>query len=160
MKLWLIGIGRLKAGPERALFEKYYKRLSDVARSQGLSSVELREFDEGRAAQAAGRQAEEAQALLGVLPKGARLIALDERGAAMSSPQWAADIAKARDAAVASYVVALGGPDGHDPSVRARADLMVSFGAMTWPHQLARAMACEQLYRAVSILAGHPYHRQ
>jgi 23S rRNA (pseudouridine1915-N3)-methyltransferase len=160
VRLALIGVGRLKSGPERELFDRYFKRLTDLARSQGISEVELREIDEGRARRAKDRQTEEARAILAAAPKGAWLTLLDERGAAMTSAQWAAEIGKARDSAVPAYAVVVGGPDGLDPSLRAQARTILSFGAMTWPHQLVRAMASEQLYRALSILGGHPYHRQ
>ena len=149
----------MKSGPERELFDRYFKRLGDLARSQGFSGVELREIDEGRARRPEDRRAEEARAILAVVPKGAWLTLLDERGAAVGSAQWAAEIAKAREAAAPAYAVAIGGPDGFDPALRAEARAIIAFGAMTWPHQLARVMAAEQLYRALSILGGHPYHR-
>lgn len=159
MRLLLVGVGRLKAGPERELFERYFKRLADLGRTSGFSGIELREIDEGRAKRAEDRQAEEARLIIAALPKGARLALLDERGAALSSAQWAAEIGKARDNAVPSYALAIGGPDGFDPVLRGQAQSVLSFGAMTWPHQLVRVMAAEQLYRSLSILAGHPYHR-
>lgn len=84
---------------------------------------------------------------------------LDERGAAATSEEWAADIARERDQSRAAYAVAIGGPDGLDPSLRTEAHRVISFGAMTWPHQLVRVMTGEQLYRAMTILARHPYHR-
>jgi 23S rRNA (pseudouridine1915-N3)-methyltransferase len=157
--LALIGVGRLKSGPERELFDRYFKRLADLARSQGISGVDLREVEEGRARRPEDRQAEEARAILAVAPKGAWLALLDERGAAMTSAQWAAEIGKAREAALPAYAVVIGGPDGLDPALRAQARTILAFGAMTWPHQLVRVMAAEQLYRALSILGGHPYHR-
>jgi 23S rRNA (pseudouridine1915-N3)-methyltransferase len=157
--LALIGVGRLKSGPERELFDRYFKRLADLARLQGISGVDLREVEEGRARRAEDRQAEEARAILAAAPKGAWLALLDERGAAMTSAQWAAEIGKARDAAAPAYAVVIGGPDGLDPALRAQARTILAFGAMTWPHQLVRVMAGEQLYRALSILGGHPYHR-
>jgi 23S rRNA (pseudouridine1915-N3)-methyltransferase len=159
LRLLLIGVGRLKAGPERELFERYFKRLGDLARNVGVSGVDLREIEEGRARRPEDRQVEEARAILAALPKGARLALLDERGAALSSAQWAKEIGKARDGAAPTYALAIGGPDGLDPSLRAKADSVLSFGAMTWPHQLVRVMAAEQLYRSLCILAGHPYHR-
>ncbi|MGD1016009.1 MAG: 23S rRNA (pseudouridine(1915)-N(3))-methyltransferase RlmH [Roseiarcus sp.] len=159
MRLALIGVGRLKSGPERELFDRYFKRLADLARSQGISGVDLREVEEGRARRPEDRQAEEARAILAVAPKGAWLALLDERGAAMTSAQWAAEIGKAREAALPAYAVVIGGPDGLDPALRAQARTILAFGAMTWPHQLVRVMAAEQLYRALSILGGHPYHR-
>ncbi len=159
MRLALIGVGRLKSGPERELFDRYFKRLADLARTQGISDVERREVEEGRARRAEDRQAEEARAILAAAPKGAWLALLDERGVAMTSAQWAAEIGRARDGAAPAYAVVIGGPDGLDPALRAQARTILSFGAMTWPHQLVRVMASEQLYRALSILGGHPYHR-
>jgi len=159
VRLLLIGVGRLKAGPERELFDRYFKRLADLARTTGFSGVDLREIEEGRARRPEDRQSEEARSILAALPKGAKLALLDERGAALSSAQWASEIGKARDGGAPAYALVVGGPDGLDPALREKADRVLSFGAMTWPHQLARVMAAEQLYRSVSILAGHPYHR-
>ncbi len=159
MRLVLIGVGRLKTGPERELFDRYGKRLADLARASGFSGVDLREVEDGRARRPEDRQAEEARAILAALPKGARLALLDERGASLSSPQWADEIGKARDGGAPAYAFVVGGPDGLDPALREKADRVLSFGAATWPHQLARVMAAEQLYRSLTILAGHPYHR-
>ena len=159
MRLLLIGVGRLKAGLERELFERYFKRLADIARTSGISGVDLREVEEGRARRPEDRRAEESRLILASLPKGARLVLLDERGGALSSEQWASEIGKARDSAAPAYALVIGGPDGLDPPLREKAQSVLSFGAMTWPHQLVRVMAAEQLYRSLSILAGHPYHR-
>ena len=159
MRLTLIGVGRVKAGPERELFDRYFKRAGELARAQGIAAIELREIDEGRARRAEERQAEEARAIRAATPKGAWLALLDERGAALTSRQWADEIGRARDGAAAAYALAIGGPDGLDPALKAEARSVISFGAMTWPHQLVRVMASEQLYRALSILGGHPYHR-
>jgi 23S rRNA (pseudouridine1915-N3)-methyltransferase len=159
MRLTLIGVGRLKAGPERELFARYFKRAADLARAQGIAAVELREIDESRARRAEDRCAEEARAIRAAVAKGAWLTLLDERGAALTSRQWAEEIGRARDDGVSAYALAIGGPDGLDPALRSEARALVSFGAMTWPHQLVRTMAAEQLYRALSILGGHPYHR-
>jgi 23S rRNA (pseudouridine1915-N3)-methyltransferase len=159
MRLALICIGKLKAGPERSLFDRYLKRLTDGARSAGVAAVDVREIGESRARRADERRAEEGAAILAAVAKGATLILLDERGAPMTSEEWAADIGRARDASRPAYAVAIGGPDGLDPPLAAAAHRTVSFGAMTWPHQLVRVMAGEQLYRAMTILAGHPYHR-
>jgi 23S rRNA (pseudouridine1915-N3)-methyltransferase len=159
LRLALIGVGRLKGGPERELFERYFKRLADLARTVGISGVDLREIEESRARRPEDRRAEEARLILAALPKGATLALLDERGVALASPQWAAEIGAARDGAAPAYIIIIGGPDGLDPSLRDKAQRVLSFGAMTWPHQLVRVMAAEQLYRSLSILAGHPYHR-
>jgi 23S rRNA (pseudouridine1915-N3)-methyltransferase len=159
VKLVLASIGRLKAGPERDLASRYIDRAVAAARSVGLTGVEQRELEESRARRPEDRKAEEARALRQVLPAGGRLILLDERGKSISSEVFAADIGRARDEGTSSYVLAIGGPDGFDPTLRGEAALVLAFGAMTWPHQLARIMAAEQIYRALTILSGHPYHR-
>jgi 23S rRNA (pseudouridine1915-N3)-methyltransferase len=159
LRLTIVAVGRLKAGPERELMARYAKRLAMLAPSIGFTHIDWREIDESRARRMENRRAEEAEAIVAALPKAAWLTLLDERGAALTSEQWAAEIGKAKDSSVAAYVVAIGGPDGLDPSLRERARSIICFGAMTWPHQLVRAMASEQLYRAMSILAGLPYHR-
>jgi 23S rRNA (pseudouridine1915-N3)-methyltransferase len=159
MRLALVCVGKLKAGPERLLFERYFKRLTEGARGAGLAGVDLREIGESRARRPDERRAEEAAAILASSPKGAALVLLDERGSSATSEEWAEDIGRARDASRPVYVVAIGGPDGLDASLGPLAHRVLSFGKMTWPHQLVRVMASEQLYRAVTILTGHPYHR-
>jgi 23S rRNA (pseudouridine1915-N3)-methyltransferase len=159
MRIVLICVGRLRKGPERELFARYFKRLTETARNVGVASVELREVDESPARRTDDRRDEEAAAIVAAMPSESMLIALDERGSSLTSEEWAADIARARDAAHRAYAVVIGGPDGLSASLRAKARRVVSFGAVTWPHQLVRVMAGEQLYRAVSILSGHPYHR-
>ena len=159
MRLALVCVGKLKAGPERLLFDRYFKRLTESARGAGVAGVDLREIAESRARRPDERRAEEGAAILAGAPKGAALVLLDERGPSIASEEWAADIGRARDGSRPAYAVAIGGPDGLDPSLSASAHRIVGFGSMTWPHQLVRVMAGEQLYRAITILAGHPYHR-
>ena len=159
MRLILIAVGRLKAGPERELAGRYLDRAAAGARGVGLTGVDMREIEESRARRPDDRRAAEALAIRALLPKGARLVLLDERGRSIGSEDFAADIGKARDAGTPAVALVIGGPDGHDPALRAEAGLVLAFGAMTWPHQLARVMAAEQIYRATTILAGHPYHR-
>jgi 23S rRNA (pseudouridine1915-N3)-methyltransferase len=159
MRIVLICVGRLKAGPERELFASYHKRLTEMARRVGVAGVDLREIEESRARRPEDRRDEEAAGITGATPSGAVFIALDERGDSTTSEEWAADIGRVRDAGRAAYAVVIGGPDGLSASLRAKARRVVSFGAMTWPHQLVRVMAGEQLYRALCILCGHPYHR-
>ncbi len=159
MKLVLASVGRLKAGPERELFDRYLKRAKAIGAGVGISALELREFEESRARTVDERRAAEARALREAAGRGAYLCALDERGASISSAAWAAEIGRARDAGVAVYVVAIGGPDGLDGEIRSAARTTIAFGALTWPHQLVRMMAAEQIYRCFTILAGHPYHR-
>ena len=159
MRLLLLSVGRLKAGPERDLAARYEERAAAGARAARLTGFEARAVEESRARRAEDRKAEEAKALLAMVPPGAVLIALDERGRSLASEALAAEIGKARDAGAPAFALALGGPDGHDGSLRAAARMSLAFGAMTWPHQLVRILAAEQLYRAVTILSGHPYHR-
>ena len=159
MRIALLCVGRMKAGPERELSDRYLKRLSEAARSVGIPGVDLREIEESRARRPEDRRETEAAAILAALPAGSMLVVLDERGASPSSSEWAAEIGRARDAARPAYAVVVGGADGLSPSLREKADRIIGFGAMTWPHQLVRVMAGEQLYRAITILGGHPYHR-
>jgi 23S rRNA (pseudouridine1915-N3)-methyltransferase len=158
MRILLIAVGRMKAGPERELFGRYLERAVASARTAGLTGVEAREIDESRARRPEDRKAEEAQAIRALVPPGAKLVLLDERGNSPSSEAFAADVGKARDSGVPALALVIGGPDGLDPGLRAGATIL-AFGAMTWPHQMVRIMAAEQIYRAITILTGHPYHR-
>ncbi len=159
MRIVLICVGRLKAGPERELFGRYFKRLEATARGSGIAGIDLRELDDSRARRPEDRREEEAAKIITAARPGAYLIALDERGDSPTSAEWADEIRRVRDEAKPFYAVAIGGPDGLSPSLRAKASRIISFGAMTWPHQFVRVMASEQLYRALTILADHPYHR-
>lgn len=159
MRIILICVGRLKAGPERELFGRYFKRMGATARGIGIAGVDLRELDESGARRPEDRREGEAAKIMAATPLGANLVALDERGNSPTSAEWADDIRRVRDEAQPFYALAIGGPDGLSPSLRAKARRVISFGAMTWPHQLVRVMASEQLYRALTILADHPYHR-
>jgi 23S rRNA (pseudouridine1915-N3)-methyltransferase len=159
MRLLLICVGRPKAGPERDLAARYVERAAAVGRTIGFSGVELREADESRAARPDDRKREEAKAIRGLLAPPANVIALDENGAQMTSRSLATELGRARDQGIASAAFVIGGPDGLEPAFLASASLTLSFGAMTWPHQLVRIMVAEQIYRAVTILSGHPYHR-
>jgi 23S rRNA (pseudouridine1915-N3)-methyltransferase len=159
MRIALVCVGGLKAGPERELFERYLKRLTEGARRVGVGGVDLRQIDESRAARPEERRAQEAGAIRAAIPAGSVVVALDQHGASPSSEEWAADIGRARDASRPAYAVVIGGPDGLAAALRESAHRVIAFGSMTWPHQLVRVMAAEQLYRAISILSGHPYHR-
>jgi len=158
MRMMIAAVGRLKAGPDRVLVERYVERAVQAGRSQGLT-LSVREFSEGKSAQPGPRMKEEADAILAALPADAALVVLDERGSELSSADFAARIGAFRDRGTRDLVFAIGGADGHDASIRGRADLLVAFGRMTWPHQIVRLMLAEQVYRAITILSGHPYHR-
>lgn len=159
MRVLLCAIGRLKAGPERDLAERYLDRAAKAGPAIGLTGFDVIELAESRAARADARRDEEAAALVGHLPAGAAVVVLDERGGTLASEAFAERVAKFRDGGRGTLALIIGGPDGHGEALRKRADLLLAFGAMTWPHQLVRIMAAEQLYRAVTLISGHPYHR-
>ncbi|RTL88046.1 MAG: 23S rRNA (pseudouridine(1915)-N(3))-methyltransferase RlmH [Hyphomicrobiales bacterium] len=158
MRLGLICVGRLKAGPEREIYARYAERIAALRRI-GLEGLDLRELDESKARNAAERMAREAEDMLAVLPADAGLVVFDERGRAADSAAFANFIGRERDAGRKALWFAVGGSEGLDASIRARATAVFSFGAMTLPHQLVRILAAEQIYRAMTILSGHPYHR-
>lgn len=155
MLITIAAVGKLKAGPERDLYDRYVERATGAGRSLALT-LATREFVESRAATATARKEQEAEMLLAL---GGTLVALDEGGRTLDSRSFADRIARWRDDGVAGLVFALGGPDGHGDALLKKSALRLAFGPMTWPHQLARIMLAEQLYRAVTILSGHPYHR-
>lgn len=151
----IAAVGRLRQGPEASLIADYLDRHAKAGRALGLPPVNLVEVEDKRG----GGMAAEAPLLAKAIPDGAALVVLDERGQMLSSPEFAARIAGFRDAA-RDLAFVIGGADGIDPGLRSRADLAVSFGRMVWPHMLVRVMLAEQIYRATSILAGSPYHRE
>ena len=155
MRVHLIAVGRLRAGPERDLVEDYFQRFDRTGRPLGLGPVVEHEVEDKKNL----GMAAEADLLARAVPAGAVLITLDERGKLMSSPEFAAMLARWRDGGRQDVAFVIGGADGIDPSLRAKADASVSFGAMVWPHMLVRVMIAEQLYRAATILGGGPYHR-
>ncbi len=157
LRLSLVCIGRVKAGPERELAARYLERARLAGRSIGLA-VAVRELDESRARRAEDRRAEEAAAIHAAAGSDTRLLVLDERGEAIGSDAFAALLDRARTGG-RELALVVGGPDGLDPALLEAASARIAFGAMTWPHQLVRIMASEQVYRAITILAGHPYHR-
>lgn len=159
MKLTVFAVGRMKSGPETLLADRYFDRLAKTGPALGFAFSGIRESAESRAGTADLRRGEEAAKLEPLLGRDVRLVLLDERGKNMASDKFAQTVARFRDDGCSEVVFAIGGPDGHDQRLRDHADLILSFGAQTWPHQLARIMLAEQLFRAVSILAGHPYHR-
>jgi len=159
MRIVVISIGRLKQGPERELAERYVARFSDMARKLGFQGLEVREIPESRARDAATRIAEEATAIAGLIPDKSIIVTLDERGESIDSPTLARHLGRWRDEAVANNVFVIGGADGLSPDLRRKAKLSLAFGRATWPHQMVRVMLLEQIYRAATILAGHPYHR-
>ncbi len=159
MKLHVLAIGRLKAGPELALFDDYLKRARGLGRSCGVTDIADRDFPESKLPDAKGRMLAEAALLSGASPDPSFRIVLDERGKALSSDDFASTLRRHLDQGTNALSFLIGGPDGHAPETRSAAGLLLSFGPMTWPHRLVRVMLAEQIYRAVTILARHPYHR-
>jgi 23S rRNA (pseudouridine1915-N3)-methyltransferase len=159
MRILIAAVGRLKQGPERDLAERYRKRAADFGRKLGLQAFDIVEIKESRADNLERRMLEESIALANVIPERASAVILDERGATMNSASFAVHLQDWRAQDKPAVVFIIGGADGLAPSLRQRADLALAFGTLTWPHQLVRIMLLEQLYRAVTILGGHPYHR-
>ncbi len=159
MRLVVISIGRLKQGPERELAQRYRERFDDFGRKLGFQGLEIHEIAESRARDAVTRIADEAAAMAAAIPVKSVLVALDERGDNIDSAAFARQLGRWRDEAVGSTIFAIGGADGLSPDLRRKAKLRIAFGSATWPHQMVRVMLLEQLYRAATILAGHPYHR-
>jgi 23S rRNA (pseudouridine1915-N3)-methyltransferase len=159
MRLLLVTVGRTKAGPERELSARYMDRARATGRPIGFTSVDLREIEESRARRPQDRKAEEAKAILAEVCPGASLIVFDEGGKSLTSRAFAAELAARRDRATGLTLLAIGGPDGLAEPLRASASLVLSLGTMTFPHQIVQILAAEQIYRAMTILAGHPYHR-
>lgn len=159
MNITIIAIGRLKAGPERDLVARYLDRAAKAGRALAFDAGKVVELPESRAGQAEQRKREEAEAILSRVPAGASLVLLDERGAEMGSEAFAGWLAERRDGGLQSVAIVIGGADGLAPELAAKAEKSISFGRMTWPHQLVRIMLAEQIYRATTIVAGHPYHR-
>lgn len=155
MRLHLCAVGRLRAGPERELVDDYLLRLGRSGRPLGLGPVSEHEVEDRKG----GGMVTEGALLARAIPEGAALCVLDERGKLLSSPEFAEVLAGWRDGGRQDAAFVIGGADGVDPGLRARADLVISFGHMVWPHMLVRVMLAEQLYRAATILAGAPYHR-
>jgi 23S rRNA (pseudouridine1915-N3)-methyltransferase len=160
MRLSIHAVGRMKQGPERELVARYLERAVGTGKPLGLTGFEVAELTESRAGTAAGRKTEEARALRAALPAGAVVVALDEHGKSISSEALAGLIARWRDDGKPAAAFVIGGADGLEPGFAAGAALTLSFSPLTWPHQLVRIMLAEQLYRAATILAGHPYHRE
>ena len=159
MRVTLLAVGRMKKGPDTELAQRYLKRAEQAGRQIGLRGIEVVEIKESRASDAGKRMIEESIALANVIPDDAVTIMLDERGDSLSSADFAGHLQKWRDSGVPAAVFIVGGPDGLAQSLRDKAKLKLAFGAATWPHQMVRIMLLEQIYRAITILSGHPYHR-
>ncbi len=159
MRIGLHAVGRWRAGPEKTLTDDYLTRAQGAGRSLGLTGFTLTEVEEKRRLEGDALKSAEAALLKTTLPRGSKLVMLDERGRMEPSPAFAARLGQWRDSGVSDLAFIIGGADGLDPAFRDQADHLLAFGPMTWPHMLVRVLMSEQIYRAVSILSGHPYHR-
>ena len=151
MRISIIAVGRLKSGPETDLVQQYLTRLT--------WPVTIREVEVRKKLPSSALRKKEAELLLSACPKTTTIVALDERGKSLASRDFSKILGQWRDDGEAEITFMIGGADGLDPAIIDRASLVLSFGSMTWPHQLARGLLLEQLYRSQQILAGHPYHR-
>jgi 23S rRNA (pseudouridine1915-N3)-methyltransferase len=145
-------IGKAKRSDEHALYAEYVKRLP--------WKVKLLELELKKNLAPAARKEEEARLLLEACKGADRIIALDERGKSLSSPEFASQLKHWGDQGNSHFAFLIGGADGHGKAALGKAHLTLSLGKMTWPHLMVRAMLAEQLYRAHTILTGHPYHRE
>jgi 23S rRNA (pseudouridine1915-N3)-methyltransferase len=159
MRIVIAAVGRLKQGPERELAESYLKNAKKIGRNFGLRDIEIVEIRESRAQDVERRRTEESIAIANIIPERAIVAILDERGDNLDSAALAAMLRKWREDDRPAACFVIGGADGLAQSLRDQAKIRLAFGAATWPHQLVRIMLLEQLYRASTILAGHPYHR-
>ena len=159
MRVIIAAVGRMKPGPERELAERYLKRAAQAGRSIGLTGFEVIEIRESRADNAARRMLEESIAIANVIPERAVAVLLEERGESLSSTAFAGRLQAWRTENKIAVVFVIGGADGLAPGIKDKTKQSMAFGAATWPHQLVRVMLLEQIYRAVTILSGRPYHR-
>jgi 23S rRNA (pseudouridine1915-N3)-methyltransferase len=159
MRLQIAAVGRLKAGPERELLDRYVERANAAGRSVSLAPLEITEVPESQARRPADRMAEEAAKLNAAVAKGARRIVLDSGGRNFSSEELASRLANLRDQGAPAATFLIGGADGLTKPATEDVELKISFGAATFPHQIVRILLAEQIYRAITILSGHPYHR-
>jgi|SRR5215831_8668608 len=160
MRIVVAAVGRLKPGPDRELAERYRDRALKAGRALGLRGLDIIEVKESRAREADRRITEEAIALAGAIPDDAVKVVLDGRGQNASSDTFAQRIRAWREGGRQDVCFIVGGADGLAAGLLDAADLSIAFGSATWPHQLVRIMLMEQIYRAMTILSGHPYHRE
>ncbi len=159
MRLQVLGIGRLKAGPEKLLADDYQTRLEGLGRKAGITRITVTDLAESQAQTAGLRQDEESRLLTAALAPKAQTLVFDERGKSLTSENFSKLLQRHLDQGTMDLAFLIGGPDGHAAETRHKAGQLISFGPMTWPHRLVRVMLFEQIYRAVTIMVNHPYHR-
>lgn len=159
MRLTVLAIGSARGTSEGALCDEFRERAIKMGRNMGFSQVAVEELNVGKARDAATRMSDEAERLAQKVPPGAHVVLLDAKGKGMTSEDFAEMLGSLRDVGTKDLVFVIGGPDGLKPLPGQKAGRSLAFGPQTWPHLLARALLLEQIYRAMTILAGHPYHR-
>ncbi|MDN5248951.1 23S rRNA (pseudouridine(1915)-N(3))-methyltransferase RlmH [Bartonella sp. TP] len=159
MRIILFAVGKLKKNAISQIYTQYFERVSACAKSLGIQHISNYEILESRASTASLRKNQEGKKLLDLMPKNGYLILCDEKGENLSSIAFVSKLRSVIEQGLGDIVVAIGGADGFCDEIKQRANLTISFGAMTWPHQLARILLAEQLYRAMTIMLSHPYHR-
>ena len=159
MRLTILAVGNARGTSEGALCEEFLDRAIKMGRNMGFTAVAVEELAVGKARDVNTRMADEAERLAARLPDGAHIVLLDARGKGMISEDFAEMLGSLRDVGTRDLAFVIGGPDGLAPLPGKKAGRSLAFGPQTWPHLLARALLTEQLYRAMTILAGHPYHR-
>lgn len=159
MRITLFAIGKMKQNAIKQLYTQYFERLSICARSLGIQHIKNYEIIESRAATASLRQLQEEKQLLDFLPSNAYLVLCDEQGENISSRGFTEKLSTVIESTHSEIIFAIGGADGFGQVAKKRANLCISFGKMTWPHQLARILLAEQIYRSMTIMLNHPYHR-
>ena len=160
MRLSILAVGRMKSGPERELYDRYADRISKSGKALHFMGPELHEIVESRTQEPQKRKSEEASQLIQAAGEGARIILLDERGKDFSSQEFSQLLKSEQDMGTAKLAFAIGGPDGHGDELKNTSVRKIRLGSMTWPHQIARILLVEQIYRGITILSGHPYHRE
>ena len=160
MQLGIIAVGRMRGASEMPLVEDFHRRIEDSGRQLGISGLSILELREKRGLTGGERKRSENALIADALARrSGPLIALDETGKSLTSPAFADRLQGWIELGDGDVTFVIGGADGLDDTIRARANMVLSFGPMTWPHMLARVLLCEQIWRAVSILTRHPYHR-
>ena len=159
MRLTILAIGHSRGTSEGALCDEFQDRALKMGRNMGFATVAVEELSVGKARDAATRMADEASRLAARLPDGAHIVLLDAKGKGLTSEDFAEMLGSLRDVGTKDLAFVIGGPDGLAPLPGKKAGRSLAFGPQTWPHLLVRALLLEQVYRAMTILAGHPYHR-
>lgn len=160
MRLQILAVGRMKSGPEQELYDRYSNRISKSGKALHFMGPDLHEIVESRVQDTQKRKSEEAEQLLKAAGDGVSIILLDECGKDLTSQEFAQLLQTEQDTGTTKLAFAIGGPDGHGDELKNVAVRKIRLGAMTWPHQIARILLAEQIYRGITILSGHPYHRE